>query len=392
MFTERIKALTAEVLPDLIAARRHLHQHPELGYQEVETAKYLAQYLQKIGCQVQTEVAQTGVVGLIEGKEDGKVVALRSDMDALPVVETTGLDFASVNDGVMHACGHDTHMAIILGAATVLSKLKDDFSGSVKFIFQPAEEGPGGAEPMIEQGVLQNPQVDYILGGHVWPTLPVGKVGIKAGPAMSAVNSWQLTLNGKSGHGAEPHTGTDCIALAAQIINAMQQIVSRTNNPQDPMVLGVGTIHGGTRDNIIANHVVMSGTMRTFSVKNRQRVMELFPKLIAGICEPYGVSFDLAFKTGYEATINDAKLTKAVYASAEKILGAEAIEDDFPPAMVSEDFSFFAMEVSGVFLRYGSAGDESTSYALHHSSFNIDERVIAISIMALVQASLDLLA
>lgn len=390
--TEEIRALAESIQPQMVEWRRHFHRHPELGFQEKETAAFIAGVLKELGYQVQTGVVETGVVGVLLGRQGhGRTVALRADMDALPVQEASDGAAVSQNPGVMHACGHDLHMATMLGAAAMLAKLKDKFPGAVKMIFQPAEEGPGGAEPMIEQGVLKNPPVDFILGGHVWPGVPVGSIAVQAGPVMAASDTWYLSIKGRGGHGAQPHLCIDPIAIGAEVVSTLQQIVSRTNNPQDPVVLTVGQFNGGTRHNIIANEVTMSGTLRTFSELNRDRIPPLMEAIIAGICTPFGAEYDLEIQRGYPATVNHERLTELLIASARTVLGEPNVITKLEPAMPAEDFSYFANAVPGVYLRLGISDGVKGIYPLHHNQFDANEEALKTGAMVFVQTALDLI-
>ncbi|MCL2548877.1 MAG: M20 family metallopeptidase [Symbiobacteriaceae bacterium] len=387
-----ITRLALEYQDQMISWRRHLHQHPELGFQETNTAAYLSDLLGELGYQVQTGVAGTGVVGLLHGAlGNGKVVALRADMDALPVQELAEAEYRSRNPGVMHACGHDSHMAFTLGAAAILANLKDKLHGSIKIILQPAEEGPGGAQPMIEEGVLQHPIVDYVLGGHAWPDLAVGKVELQGGPMMAASNSWKMKITGRGGHGAEPHRCSDAIAIAAQIIVTLQQIVSRTNDPQDPAVFTVGMFQAGTRANIIAETAELSGTMRTFNDANRSRIQRLIAEIAEGICKPFGATFELEFADGFGATINDDDLAARVVKSAQKILGEAMVSTRMKPSMAAEDFACFAQQVPSCYLRLGVNDGIRGIYPLHHNRFDIAEEALVTGAMVMAQAAVDLL-
>jgi len=390
--TTEISRLAHEYQAQMVTWRRYIHQHPELGFEEHQTAAYIASALTELGLEVTTGVAQTGVVAVLHGNAgSGKVVALRADLDALPVTELGDTPYKSQNPGVMHACGHDSHMAVVLGAAAVLAKLKDKIPGSVKFIFQPAEEGPGGAEPMIEAGVLQNPSVDYVLGGHAWPDVAVGKIEVQPGPMMAASNSWKMLITGRGGHGAEPHRCIDAIAIAAQVVVSLQQVISRTNDPQEPSVLSVGMFHAGTRANIISETAELSGTIRTFSDANRMRIRKLIDEIAAGICAPYGASYEIEFADSFGATINDDALTAKVIRSAEKVLGEAMVSTKMKPSMAAEDFACYAREVPSCYLRIGINDGTRGIYPLHHNCFDLAEEALATGAMVMVQATVDLL-
>ncbi|MCL2497813.1 MAG: M20 family metallopeptidase [Symbiobacteriaceae bacterium] len=394
MYTEEIKQLALKYHEEMIRWRRHLHQYPELGFEEVETGRYLAEALTALGYQVTEGIAKTGVVGLLQGEgAAGKVVAIRADMDALPVTELSEVAYASRHPGKMHACGHDTHMAMVLGAAAVLASLKASLKGSIKIIFQPAEEGPGGAIPMIAAGVLENPAVDYILGGHAWPGIPVGQIALQAGPMMASSTGFNITIRGRGGHGAEPHKCIDAVALGAQVVVALQQIISRTNDPQEPAVVTVGQFNAGTRSNIIAETAELRGTLRTFNTANRDRILDLIQKVASGVCEPYGAVADMGPRrsAGLDVTANDAALTARVLTSAEAILGESNVITKFKPSMGGEDFCYFAHKIPGCYIFIGVTGESQGTYPIHHNRFDIDEEALRYGAMLFAQAAVDLL-
>jgi len=384
-----------EMASSLVDMRRHLHRHPELAFQEVETAAYVAAKLKEWGYEVQTGIAGTGVVGVLHGQKERadypwRVVALRADMDALPVQEQNSCDYASENEGVMHACGHDVHMAVALGVAKLFATRQQDFRGTLKMIFQPAEEGPGGAQGMIEAGVLQNPKVEYVLGGHVWPGVPVGSIAVQPGPMMAAADKWELTIQGRGGHGAEPHLCIDPIAIGAQVVTALQQVVSRINNPLEPAVLSVGMFQGGTRDNIIADTVYLAGTLRTFSPENRVRLKAAIGGVIGGICASFDATYQLQFSTGYPTTLNDERMTAALVASAEYILGADRVQTKMNPGMPAEDFSYFAQQIPAVYMRLGITDETHGVYPLHHNCFDVHEDAMVVGVQVYARAIVDL--
>ena len=288
-----IRSLVDEHKDLIIQTRRDLHRIPEVGYTEEKTSAYVADYLEREGLDVQTGIAQFGVVGLLETGTPGPTLMIRADMDALLLQEETGLAFASSHDGVMHACGHDAHMAMALVAATVLNRIKEDLCGNVKFIFQPAEEGPGGAKPMIDEGVMKNPQVDYAIGCHLWSEIPEGTIGVRSGPFMAAMDRFDLKIIGKGGHGAMPHMCVDALEVGTQVINALQRIASRHMDPLEPTVVTVGSFHAGTTFNIIPGEAEMCGTTRTFNLDIWDAWEQRLTKVIGGVCESMGADFEL---------------------------------------------------------------------------------------------------
>lgn len=382
----QIDNLSEKISAEVLALRREIHQHPELGFQEVKTAKKVANYLEKLGLHVETEVAKTGVVGILEGAHPGPVLALRADMDALPITEKTGYEYASQLEGKMHACGHDSHTAMLLGAAHVLSLLKTELKGTVKFIFQPAEEGPGGALPMIEAGVLKNPDVEAIFGLHVWPDFQLGQIGLGYGAVMAAPDQFELKIIGQGGHGSAPHETIDAITVAAQVVNGLQQIVSRQIIPIQPAVLTIGTINGGYRYNIIADEVTMTGTVRTLSAKVREEIPKRMEEIIRGITSAFGAKYEFAYKKLYPPLVNHEKMVEYVKQIGRQVLGSEGVQVTKDPVMGGEDFAYFLEKVPGAFFRLGSSnGTPETSYPLHHPQFNIDEKTLVYGVKMLSQ-------
>lgn len=301
----QIRLAIRSLQPQLVEWRRRLHQKPELGFKEKLTAEFISQKLQQWGIEHHTGIAQTGIVAIIRGNQlsGGKVLAIRADMDALPVQELNEVPYRSQHDGVMHACGHDGHTAIALGTAYYLHQHRDSFAGTVKIIFQPAEEGPGGAQPMIEAGVLKNPDVDAIIGLHLWNNLPLGKVGVRAGALMAAVELFNCTILGKGGHGAMPHQTIDSIVVAAQIVNALQTIVARNVDPIDSAVVTVGKLHAGTTHNVIADTATMNGTVRYFNPALAGFFKQRIEDIIAGICQSHRARYDLEYWSLYPPVI-----------------------------------------------------------------------------------------
>jgi len=393
---ERIQPL----MPRLIEIRKTIHRNPELGFEEYQTAALVAGTLEDLGIEVRTGVANTGVVGVLRGSSVHRVagggtrtIALRADMDALPVTELNDVDYASRVPGKMHACGHDVHTTILLGAAMVLAGMRDQLNGNVKFIFQPAEESAGGALPMIEQGVLKDPDVDAIVGGHCWPGMPAGQIGIGEGPVMAAADFVTIRIIGKGGHGALPHLAVDPIAISFQVGTALQQIVSRLRDPLDPVVLSICSIHGGTKSNVIAEEVVMEGTVRSFNPETRERLPGLIEQVLRGVTSAYGGDYALQFNKLYPPTVNDAGIARLVEKAARKALGNEAVTWGIDPTMGAEDFSFFAERVPAASFRIGVADPtgERPAYPLHNPRFDIHESAIPAAVAVFVQTVLDFL-
>lgn len=371
---------------DLVSWRRHLHQYPELGFKEHLTAEFVAQQLTTWGIDHQTEIAKTGIVATIPGAQPGPVLAIRADMDALPIQEENPVPYRSRHDGVMHACGHDGHTAIALGTARYLSQHHQDFAGTVKLIFQPAEESPGGAKPMIEAGVLQNPQVDAIIGLHLWNNLPLGTVGVKPGPLMAAVDLFDCTIQGKGGHGAMPHQTTDAVVVSAQIVNALQTIVARNVNPLDAAVVTVGQLHSGAVSNVIADTGFMSGTVRYFDPELASLIEPRMEQVIAGICQSWGATYDLNYWRLYPPVINDVAIADLVRSVTASVIETPAGVVPSCQTMGGEDMSFFLQAVPGCYFFLGSANAElGLNHPHHHPQFDFDETALAMGVEIFVR-------
>jgi amidohydrolase len=379
--------------PEIIKIRRFIHMNPELGNREYETAKLVAAKLTSLGFEVRTGVAKTGVVGLLRGGQPGPTVAIRADMDALPIQETAGVPFKSLNPGVMHACGHDIHTSVALGVAMVLANLKEKIRGNVKFIFQPAEEGApqdeeGGASLMIKEGVLENPTVGAIFGLHVWPE-NVGQVNFSTGAIMAGSDLFEITVKGKSAHGARPQEGVDAIVLAAEIVTTLQAIISRSIDPVDPAVLTVGKIEGGTRSNIIAERVTLEGTVRALSEANRKKIPQFMESVIKGISQSFGGSATLDYQPGNPSVFNHIEFGETMLPTLVAVLGKDKVLP-FPPQMISEDFAYYAQRIPGFFFFLGvKTPGQSPAPALHSPGFNPDERSIGLGIKLMCHLLLD---
>ncbi len=366
----------------MITIRRELHRTPELSFQEERTAAQVAAALTALGVRAQTGVGGHGVVGVIHGTGDGKTgacVALRADMDALPVTEETGLPFSSENPGVMHACGHDVHMSALLGAARVLSTVHDQFSGSVKLIFQPAEErAPGGARQMIAAGVLTNPLVQSILGQHVNSALPAGSVGFRSGLFMAGADELYITVTGKGGHAAKPHLAVDPVAMSANLIVTLQQVVSRRADPTVPSVLTFGRVTADGAANVIPDTVHLAGTFRTVEDGWRRRALELIESTAYSLCATLGGRADVEIVRGYPPLVNDADVTERIRGYAVEYLGSDRVVE-LPAAMWSEDFAFYAAERPACFYNLGvSSPDGEAAHEVHTPTFTIDESAIPV--------------
>ncbi|MDY0104089.1 MAG: M20 family metallopeptidase [Lentimicrobium sp.] len=375
-----IKGEASALLPELIAIRRHLHMHPELSMQETATSAFIQQKLTEIGIPFTAGMAKNGVVGLIEGKNpDKQVIALRADMDALPIAEQNKVDYCSANPGVMHACGHDAHMTSLLGAAKILHGLKNQFEGTVKLIFQPSEEQfPGGAFMMINEGVLENPAPQKMFGQHVLPTLEAGKVGFKSGKYMASTDEVYLTVKGKGGHGATPELNVDPVLIAAHILVALQQIVSRNAPPQLPAVLSFGRFIAEGRTNIIPNEVKLDGTLRTFDEKWRAEAHVNIKNMAQSIARGMGGDCEVFIDNGYPFLVNDDTTTAGAKASAIEYLGEENVVD-LDLRMTAEDFAYYSQKVPSCFYRLGTRNtNKGIVHNLHTDRFDVEESSLEI--------------
>jgi len=375
---ERVHQLAAEAWQDLVDIRRHLHSHPELSFQEHETSRFVFEQLQQLGLEPEFR-ADTGVVAVINPERNGKVMALRGDMDALPILEENEVSYRSQNEGVMHACGHDVHTTSLLGAARILSSMKDDIPGSVKLIFQPGEEKiPGGASLMIKDGVLQNPSPETIIGQHVYPDMEVGKVGFKSGRYMASADEIYITVIGKGGHAALPHKNVDTVLMASHLIVALQQIVSRNAQPDVASVISIGKIIGDGATNVIPDRVMLEGTFRTFDEAWRMRVHERIHEVAEGVAKTFGGRCEVEVRKGFPFVYNDEAVTGRSVEAAREFLGRENVID-LDLRMTAEDFAFFAREIPGCFYRLGTRNEsKNIVHPLHTSRFDVDERSLEI--------------
>jgi len=402
---DKIDQLSKEVEAKVIEWRHDIHQNPELSNREFKTAEKIAKHLKSLGIEVQTGVAHTGVVGILKGGKPGPVMALRADMDALPVVERVDIPFKSVEKstyngldvGVMHACGHDTHVAILMGVAEVLSQVKGELEGTVKFIFQPAEEGAplgeeGGAELMVKEGALKNPDVDAIFGLHINSATEVGKIKYKSGGTLAAANSFNITLTGKQTHGSAPWSGLDPIVAAAQIINNVQTIVSRSIQlTKEAAVVSFGSIHGGVRNNIIPEEVKMEGTIRALDYDMQKKIFERLETIVINTAESNGVKVDFKINHGVPITYNDPKLTAKMVPTLVRVAGTDNVIES-KAITGAEDFSYFQKEVPGLFIFLGGMpkGQDSADAAPHHTpDFFIDDSGLILGVRVMSNLVVD---
>lgn len=381
------KTEAAEMQDQLVAWRRDFHRHPELGFEEVRTAGIVAKHLGDLGIEVQTGVGKTGVIGVLDGAQPGAVIMLRFDMDALPIKEANETEYVSQNPGVMHACGHDAHTAIGMGVAQLLTKHRDQLKGTVKFVFQPAEEGLGGALAMIEDGALQGPQPEIAYGLHVWNDMPVGRAAVGAGAVMAAAGIFKITVHGKGGHGAQPHKTIDAVMVGAAIVNALQTIVARNVPPRKTAVVTVAAFHAGEAFNVIADTAELNGTFRSFDDVTHDKLMQRIHEVAEHTAAALGARAEVEIMQISPVTVNAADAADKVRAVASDVLGADQVESDqFTTG--SEDMSEFLKLVPGCFFFVGSRNDEKNFNAPHHNPhFDIDESVLPLGVAILAEAT-----
>lgn len=363
---------------DLIQWRREFHRIPETALEEVKTASAIAEKLCAWGLEVHTGVGGTGVVGILRGKEEGKTLGIRADIDALPVTEETNLPFASIHPGKMHACGHDGHIAIALGTAYLLTRIRKQLRGTVVFFFQPAEETLNGAEKMLSNDLLREMKLDGVVGLHIWPDLPLGKIAVRGGAVMAAVDRFTVKILGKGGHGAIPQKSVDPIPVASEAVLALQRIVSREVDPLKPAVVTVARIQGGTTFNVIPSEVELEGTVRTFDPDVRSLVAQRMEEILHGVTSGSRASYTLEYERGIPAIHNDAKVAAWIQGVLAKSLGEDSVVTDLPPSMGGDDFALFLEKAPGVYMFLGTNSEENPMYPLHHGNYSLDERVLPI--------------
>src|SRR3989440_856835 len=391
---DHLKSDIDELVPDLVALRRDLHEHPELAFEEVRTSGIVAQRLHALGLEVRTGVAKTGVVGLLRGeasKPGAKTIAIRADMDALPVHELNEVDYRSTVDGKMHACGHDGHTSIALAVADILSKRRAELSGNVKFIFQPAEETSGGAEPMVKEGAMEG--VDGVIGLHLISDYTIGHVGVRSGTVFASADKFVLTVRGKGGHAAMPETAIDPIVIAAHIITALQTLISRETSPFNPAVVTIGKVEAGTAFNIIPETAELHGTMRAFSKEHREKLLHRIHEMASGIAVAMGASCDVKAFDGCPPCTNDVAMTELVQKAAVAAVGEEKV-DNGEEVMTcgSDDMAVFLNTVPGCYFIVGAHNEaKGAKYPHHHPRFNVDEDAMPIGVEVLARAALDFL-
>lgn len=383
--TNTVREKIFEMKDWLMQIRRTIHEHPELMYEEEKTAQLVGEWLEKFGMEVKRGVAKTGVVGLLRGEEKGKTVAIRADMDALPIEEANQVPYASKIKGKMHACGHDAHTTILLGVAKFFSSRRDQLYGNIKWIFQPAEEGGAGGKLMTEEGVLENPKVDAIFGAHVFPDLSIGKIGIHEREGLAATDRVIFRLIGKGGHGAYPHLSRDPILAAGHLITQIHSIVSRNIHPLDSAVISLGKISGGTAFNIIPDAVEILGTVRSLTPQVRQQLKEKLEQVSQGVARSFGVDCEFIFDYGYPALVNDPQMSHLIASACGKGIGKENVEF-IRPSMGGEDFSYYLEKVPGSFFRLGCRNEKKGMiHPFHNSRFDLDEDVLPFGVEMFVR-------
>jgi len=382
----QIKDIALKLAPRLIEIRRHLHSHPELSGQEYHTSAYVAGVLSSSGVHVREAVGKTGVVGEVRGHgSDRRLLAIRTDMDALPINERTGLEFTSRSTGIMHACGHDVHTTVGLGTAMVLAELASQLPGNVRLLFQPAEETAQGASWMIADGVMEN--VSAILSLHVFPSIPAGKVGIRYGALTAAADELEIAIIGESGHGARPHEAIDAIWIAAQVITTLQQAISRTQNPLRPAVLSIGQISGGRAPNVIADQVKLLGSVRSLHPETRTNLPGWIERIVANICHSYGAQYEMSYRPGVPGVQNNIGLSQILQTAAEEAWGSDRVLVLTEPSLGAEDFSRYLEHAPGAMFRLGVGYEDRTNYPLHHPQFEVNEAAIVTGVVTLAYAA-----
>ncbi len=379
----RIKDLATTIAPRLIEIRRHIHSHPELSGQEYQTAAFVAGVLSSSGIAVQEGVGKTGVIGELQGTgNDERILAVRTDMDALPIQERNSLEFVSRAQGIMHACGHDVHTTLGLGTAMILSQMAEELPGKVRFLFQSAEEIAQGAYWMVKDGAMEN--VSAILGVHVFPSIPGGSIGVRYGALTAAADELEIIIIGESGHGARPHEAIDAIWIAAQVITTLQQAISRTQNPLRPLVLSIGQINGGRAPNVIADRVRLLGTVRSLHPETRANLPNWIEKIVASVCNSYGAKYEVNYRRGVPSVQNDYELTQLIQVAAEEAWGSDRVQVLPEPSLGAEDFSIYLEHAPGSMFRLGVGfKDRAVNYPLHHPQFEVNESAIVTGVVTL---------
>ncbi|NLY21324.1 MAG: amidohydrolase [Tissierellia bacterium] len=392
MVNKELLENSAKIQDELVSIRRKIHSNPELGHKEFKTSKLISDFLESLGLEVIKNVGITGVVGILKGENPGKTLLIRADMDALPILEQNDVDYSSKNEGVMHACGHDAHVTWLLGTAKILTEFKSEIKGTIKFVFQPAEEAPNGAMSVINDGVLDNPKVDAAIAAHAWPEIESGKFGIITGPAMAAPDFFKITIKGRGGHGSQPEKCIDPILVGHEIYNALLSIPNKDIGALDPSVLTVTKFSGGNSENVIPDTMTMEGTARTLSYEARKKMPVLMEKIIAGITDIHGAEYEMEYRSNTPPLINDGIITSLLSNSIEELLGEEKVYNIEKPSMGGEDFSCYLEKVPGTMFYVGIYNEKKEAiYPIHHPKFNIDEDVLSKASAVFAKFALDYL-
>ena len=388
--SRKVSNYIKNIEPRLIKIRRDIHKHPEVAFEEYRTSEKIEEYLKDLDIEIKTGIGGTGITGLFSGNKNNSTIALRADMDALNLQEKNNKPYSSINKGIMHACGHDGHIAILLGVAEVLNEIKEELPGNVKLIFQPAEEGIGGAQPMIKEGVLKEPQIDAIFGLHIWLDLPSGTIGLKKGPAFAAIDEFDVNVKGESAHGASPHQGIDAITVSSSIIQSLQKIISREIAPLDSGVISIGKIEGGTKRNVIAENVKMEGTVRYLKKEMGELISEKVENIVSSQCKAFGAEYKLDYYKNFPVLKNSESLFSMVKKSAIETVGENAVQILDNPTMGGEDFAYFTQQVPGFFFFLGGRNEKKGITVPHHNPyFDFDEDIIIKGVEAFVNIILN---
>ena len=380
----QIEHLTREILPEIVRVRQRLHQHPELSWHEKETSNFIRQWLKKHGIEYRQAEDFFATIAVVRGSATAPAIGLRADIDALPIVEANDLPYRSQNQGVMHACGHDGHAATLLGATWVLAQLTKQIPGTIVSIFQPAEENGGGGQRLIDSGMLNEFNIQAFFALHAWPYIPVGTIGVRYGPMMAAIDDFKIVVHGKSGHAAHPMTAIDPVWISAQIINAVQSLVTRERHGADPVVISITTIHGGTADNIIPAAVEMTGTIRTLLPETRERMNRRFVDLVQSIAGAFGGRAEVEIERGYPSIVNDERLVRMIAETAAEVVGRQNVIELQEPSMGGEDFAYYLQKYSGAFFRLGVGPSPS----LHSDNFNFNDEALSTGIQMMSHLAL----
>lgn len=393
LYSNEIKNISQNIENEIIDIRRELHKYPELGFREFKTSSVIEDFLNNLGLEVRTNIAKTGLLGILRGCNPGKTVALRADMDALPIAETNTFQFASQNNGIMHACGHDIHMSVVLGAAKILTQLKDKINGNIVFIFQPGEEGHGGAKVMINEGVLEDPKVDSIIATHINPSLCTGRISVGTGAVMASPSEFEIKILGKGGHAAEPQNAVDPILIGTHLISLFQGIITREKNPLKSAVLSITYFNAGSSYNIIPDKAIIRGTVRTFDPSLDKFISERLEDITSSVTKAMGANYKFTYKVGYPPVINNSGVVSQILKSAKKVIkNSDNIITESEPVMLAEDFSYYSMKIPGALFNLGCLKEpvESTQN-LHSSDLNPDEKCIKTGMEIMSQYSIDFL-